>query len=161
MQLELLYETFHTVLEDHAPLINPSRKQQQLSKKPWMTANIHKLVRKKNKMFHKVYNKKQTYAYSVYKQFRNSLNRTIKIAKNSYYEKLINHNKNNSKKLWQSLGHLINFKSKTNKVQQSVVSGQGDLFAVLGVANIFFAPQSANPQRKLNSFAPHPQGPQV
>jgi len=44
-------------------------------------------------MFHKVYNKKQTYAYSVYKQFRNSLNRTIKIAKNSYYEKLINLNK--------------------------------------------------------------------
>jgi len=32
-------------------------------------------------MFHKVYNKKQTYAYFVYKQFRNSLNRTIKIAK--------------------------------------------------------------------------------
>ena len=51
LQLELLYETFHTVLEDHAPLINPSRKQQQLSKKPWMTANIHKLVRKKIKCF--------------------------------------------------------------------------------------------------------------
>jgi len=110
LQLELLYETFHTILEDHAPLINPSRKQKQLSKKPWMTANIHKLVRKKNKMFHKVYNKKQTYAYSVYKQFRNSLNRTIKIAKNSYYEQLINPNKNNSKKLWQSLGNLINLK---------------------------------------------------
>jgi len=46
-----------------------------------MTDNIHKLVRKKNKIFHKVYNKKQTYAHSVYKQFRNSLNRTIKIAK--------------------------------------------------------------------------------
>ena len=62
LQLELLYETFHTVLEDHAPLINPSRKQQQLSEKPWMNANIHKLIRKKNKMFQKVYNKKQTYA---------------------------------------------------------------------------------------------------
>ena len=51
LQLELLYETIHTVLEDHAPLINPSRKQQQLSKKPWMTANIHKLARKKIKCF--------------------------------------------------------------------------------------------------------------
>jgi len=47
LQLQLLYETLHAVLEDNAPLINPSRKQQQLSKKPWMTANIHKLVRKK------------------------------------------------------------------------------------------------------------------
>jgi len=93
LQLELIYETIHTVLEDHAPLINPSRKQQQLSKKTWMTANIHKLARKKNRILHNVYNKKQTYAYSVYKQFRNSLNRTIKIAKNSYYEKLINLNK--------------------------------------------------------------------
>jgi len=84
LQLELLFETFHAVLEDHAPLTNPSRKQQQLSKKPGMTANIHQLVRKKNNMFHKVYNKKQTYACSVYKQFGNSLNRTIKTAKNSY-----------------------------------------------------------------------------
>jgi len=33
LQFELLYETFHAVLEDHAPLINPSRKQQHLSKK--------------------------------------------------------------------------------------------------------------------------------
>jgi len=30
-----------------------------------------------------------------------------------------------------------------------------------GSCKYFFAPQSANPQRKLNSFAPHPQGPQV
>ena len=118
LQLEVLYETFHAVFEEHAPLINSSRKQQQLSKKPWLTANIHKLVRKKIKMFHKVYNKKQTYAYSVYKQFRNSLNRTIKIAKNSYYEKLINLNKNNSKKVWQTLGHLVNFKAKQTKFHE-------------------------------------------
>jgi len=32
LQLELLYETFHAVLEDHDPLINPSRKQQQYLK---------------------------------------------------------------------------------------------------------------------------------
>ena len=103
-----------------------------------MTANIHKLVKKKNKMFHKVYNKKQTYTYSVYKQFRNSLNKTIKTAKNSYCEKLINLNKNNSKKLWQTLEHLVNFKSKTNKVPQSIVSDQGDdLYDLLNFANEF------------------------
>jgi len=48
----LLYETFHEVLEDHAPFF-PSRKQQQLSKKTWMTANIHKLIRKNIKCFMK------------------------------------------------------------------------------------------------------------
>ena len=89
-------------------------------------------------MFHKVYNNKETCAYSVYKQFQNSFNRIIKISKNSYYEKLINLNKNNSKKLWQSLGHLIKFKSKTNKVPQSVVSGQGDdVYGPLNIANEF------------------------
>jgi len=45
-----------------------------------------------------------------------SPNRTIKIAKNSYYEKLLHLNKNNSKKLWQTIGHSVNFKSKTKKV---------------------------------------------
>jgi len=31
-------------------------------------------------MFHEVYNNNKTHAYSVYKQFRKRLNRTIKIA---------------------------------------------------------------------------------
>jgi len=35
-----------------------------------------------------------------------------------------------------SLGHLVNFKSKTNKVPQSIVSGQGDdLYDPLNIAN--------------------------
>ena len=106
-------------------------------------------------MFHKVYNKKQTYAYSVYKQFRNSLNKTIKIAKNSYYEKLINLNKNNSKKLWQSLGQLVNFKSKTNKDPQSVVSGQGDdLYDPLNIANEFNTYFSEIGSRKAEKIIP-------
>ena len=33
LQFELLYETFHAVLDDHVPLLNPSQKQ-QLSQKP-------------------------------------------------------------------------------------------------------------------------------
>jgi len=82
-----------------------------------MTATILKLIRK-NKIFRKFYNKKQTHAFSVCKQFRNSLNRTIKIAKYNHHGKIINLNKNNSKKLWQTLGRLVNFKSKTNKVHR-------------------------------------------
>jgi len=76
-----------------------------------MTANIHKLIRKKIKYFIKFITKSK-HMPTVYKQFRNSLNRTIKIAKHSY-EELINLNKNNLKKLWQTLGHVVNFKSKT------------------------------------------------
>ena len=35
-----------------------------------------------------------------------------------------------------SLGHLVNFKSKTNKVPQSIASGQGDdLYDPLNIAN--------------------------
>jgi len=42
LQLELLYETFYKVLEDHAPIINPSRKQQQYLKKPgWLLIFIN------------------------------------------------------------------------------------------------------------------------
>ena len=90
-----------------------------------MTANVHKLIRKKNKMLDKVYNKKQTHDYSVYKQFRNSLKRTIMIAKYTDDEKIINRNENNSKNVAdpRTFGKL---QKKKNKVPQSIVSSQGD-----------------------------------
>ena len=40
--------------------------------------------------------------------------------------------------MWQTLGHLANFKSKTNKVPQSISSGQGkDLYDPVNIANEF------------------------
>ena len=48
------------VVNNHAPLCNTSRKQKRMRQKPWLTPGIYKSILTKNKMYHKVYNKKNT-----------------------------------------------------------------------------------------------------
>jgi len=57
--LELLYKSFHEVLEIHAPLFNAFwKKKEQLLRKPWLTSEIYNQIKKKHKMFSEVWNKK-------------------------------------------------------------------------------------------------------
>jgi len=84
--LEILAQTFLVVLNKHAPLCHVSRKHSKVFKNPWMTRALLKSFITKNKLYSKVWNKKGTFEYDVYKQYRNALNRTIKAAKQNYYE---------------------------------------------------------------------------
>ena len=81
--------------------------QKRMRQKPWLTPGIYKSILTKNKMYHKVYNKKNTPLYNMYKVYRNNLSRIIKMAKQQYYYTLISSNKNDTKKLHQILSDLI------------------------------------------------------
>jgi len=78
--LEILAQTFLIVLNKHAPLCNVSRNHSKVFKNPWMTKALLKSITK-NKLYSKVWNKKGTFEYDAYMQYRNALNRTIKAAK--------------------------------------------------------------------------------
>jgi len=106
-QFETFVDIFQTVVNNHAPLCNASRKQKRMRQKPWLTPGIYKSILTKNKMYHKVYNKKNTPLYNMYKVYRNNLSRIIKMAKQQYYYTLISSNKNDTKKLHQILSDLI------------------------------------------------------
>ena len=62
-----------------------------------MTRPLLKSIITKNKLYSKVWNKKGTFEYDAYKQCRNALNRTIKAAKQNYYEQQILLHKNDPK----------------------------------------------------------------
>ena len=60
--------------------------------------------------------------------------------------------------MWQTLIHLVNFKSKTNKVPQSIVNGQGDdLYFPLNISNEFNNYFSENGSRMAEKI-PAPNG---
>ena len=82
--LEILAQTLLIVLNKHAPLCNVSRNNSKVFKNPWMTRALLKSIITKNKLYSKVWNKKGTFEYDAYKQYRNALNRTIKAAKQKY-----------------------------------------------------------------------------
>ena len=72
-QFETFVDIFQTVVNNHAPLCNASRKQKIMRQKPWLTPGIYKSILTESKMYHKVYNKKNTPLYNMYKVYRNNL----------------------------------------------------------------------------------------
>jgi len=87
--VEILAQTFLVVLNEHAPLYNVSRKHGKVFKNPWSTRALLKSIITKNKLYSKVWNKKGSFEYDAYKQYRNALNRTIKAVKQNYHEQQI------------------------------------------------------------------------
>jgi len=53
-------------------------------------------------MYSKVWNKKDSHEFVIYKQYRHQVSRLIKNAKRDYFEKTIIENKKDSKVLWQN-----------------------------------------------------------
>ena len=50
----------------------------------------------------------------LYKTYRNSLNRTIILAKQLYYKQNLTENKNNPEKIWKTIYKLFNIKRHTH-----------------------------------------------
>ena len=94
------FNDFYWKLEDcverHAPVKELSSKEIKMKSKPWITPNIHKLIRNRNKLFKR---KKRQHNNEknkeLYNQKRNQVNREIKRLKRNYY---IQHFEENIKK---------------------------------------------------------------
>ena len=136
--LEILAQTFLVVLNKHAPLCNVSRKHSKVFKNPWMTRALLKSIITKNKLYSKVWNKKGTFEYDAYKQYRNALNRTIKAAKQNYYEQQILLHKNDPKKLWKTIHSILEINPKSKSSIERIVDETGN--------------KLNNPQDIANSF---------
>jgi len=113
-----------------------------MRQKPWLTPSIYKSILTKNKMYHEVYNKKNTPLYNMYEVCRNNLSRIIKVAKQQYYYTLISSNKN-TKKLHQILSDLINLKCKKRSQPSKIPTTSGaethDPVEIANEFNSFFS----------------------
>jgi len=71
-QFENFINTFHSVLNKHAPMRKKSKKEQKLSEKPWLTKGILKSNKTKNKLYTSSL-KENTNDVQLHKKFRNKL----------------------------------------------------------------------------------------
>ena len=86
-------------VERHAPLKKLSKKQAEKKSKPWINDQILKLIKHRDKLFHK----KKTDPSDdnikhLYKLFRNRTTKELKKAKKIYYNTYFENNLNNMKK---------------------------------------------------------------
>ena len=119
-------EAFTNLVDQFAPLRTATRKEKKLGFKPWITSDLIKSIRIKNKMFDRLHkNKGDLVLTKHYKTFRNALRRKLKQAKLDYYHHLLNKNKGNAKKTWDVINELTNIKRRSN-VQPSKLKLNND-----------------------------------
>ncbi len=135
---------FSLVLDKHAPLRQQNRKERKRSKKPWLTKGILKSIKTKHKLFKEVINSpfKDTLDWTLFKRYRNKLTQVTNLSKKIYFKQEIARDKNNTKKLWQTINNIVNLKEtkKRNEVFLADSSGETvvDPDTVSNMFNDFF-----------------------
>ena len=99
----------------HAPLKKLNAKEIKLKSKPWITPEISKMIKIRDKLFTR--KKRQPNNEDIkqyYNIFRNRVNREIKRSKKSYYTLYFDNHKNNIRKTWEGIRNIVNLKNTTN-----------------------------------------------
>ena len=74
-------------IDRHAPLKKLNKKEQKLQNKPWITPKIIKKIKHRNEIFSKMKLKPaDAHLNTVYKKFRNEINRDLKLSKKNLSE---------------------------------------------------------------------------
>ena len=99
-------------VERHAPLKKLSPKEIKLKTKPWITKQISKLIKVRNKIFaRKKRQPNNTNTKRLYNLFRNKVIREIKKNKKKYYSEFFETNKMNIKKIWSGIREIVNIRN--------------------------------------------------
>ena len=102
------FKDFHSKLEacieQHAPLKKLSQKEIKLEQKPWITADLRKMIRIRNKIFNrKKRQKNNPNVKRLYNLFRNRVVREMKKAEKNYFSNFFRENSANIKKQWEGI----------------------------------------------------------
>ena len=116
--------TLLSVIDSLAPLKQVRLKQRS---DPWMTNDILSQIKHRDNLLLKFKtDRTQKHLYSEYCKVRNKIQRDIRHAKSNYFTNCIDENKNNSKKLWQTLKEL-GYSSKVKGAANIVLNIKGNL----------------------------------
>ena len=110
--LQKLVDMISNVIDEVFPIktIKPKHKPN-----PWITDEIKKLIKEKNKLYNKFCRRPITFG-PQYRSCRNRLNNLIKSTKRRYFRSKLHNSMSDSKKTWNILNELLgrNTKSKHN-----------------------------------------------
>ena len=119
-QFKDFYLRLEGCVERHAPLKKLSTKELKLEQKPWITPDLKKMIRIRNKLFNRKKRQKNNVNINrLYNMFRNRVVRESKKAKKNYYNKYFEENSRDIKKQWDGIRSIINLnKSKISTISE-------------------------------------------
>ena len=108
----------------HEPPKKMNEKDFKLHEKPWVTPEIQKLIKYRDKL--QKLNRKFTEAEEyLHQKFRNRVVNELKSSRINYYNNYFTEHKSNMKMLWNGIKSIINIKGKkTYSISQLVKNGK-------------------------------------
>jgi len=104
--LEAFYARLNSLFENSFPLSTRPQKR-KTNEKPWITAELKRLIRRKNKLY-LVFHKRPTLFNEIrYKSLKRVVRCALRRAEKEYYHDQIQANRNNIKKTWEILNGLL------------------------------------------------------
>ena len=91
-------------------------------KSPWITYNLLKCIRRKNRLYKKFLRKPVEENKETYRKYRNRLNYTLRLAKQNHFSNLLEQEKSNMRNTWKILNSIIRPNS-SKKFSEKFVSG--------------------------------------
>lgn len=118
------------------PLKKKTKKVDQLCKS-WMTKGLLKSIKKKNNLYRKYLRKPTCENNTIYKNYKNKLNHSIRIAKRLYFENKLRNSTSNIKQTWQILNEVTNRKKSRNNFPSMFSCDNQDFSDPTAIANRF------------------------
>ena len=124
-----LFLDFHVKLKGcvdrHAPIRQLTPKEVKLRNKPWITPEISKMIKIRNRLFARKKRQQNETVKRHYNLFRNRVSRELKKSKKKYYSEYFEENKMNIKKIWSGIREIVNLRnSKPHKLTQLKIGGE-------------------------------------
>ena len=137
-------EIFELILDIHAPL---KKRRVRGEVAPWLNQSIRNLMRERD--LAKRAAEKSPEKWSLYKQLRNKVTKEIRVAVQSHYHGLINENKDNPKKMWQTINNVLDRSSKSTMPASLDIGGkkltkEGDIVEALNHHFVSVGPKLAS-----------------
>ena len=111
------------------------------TRKPWLSEGLKRSIQtKKNKLYHRKQKSKRLEHDTIYKKYRNNLNKLLLMAEKKHYEQRLEENKCNSKGSWCVLKNNIHKKKSVSSCSRFLINNKitSDKQAVANGFNLFF-----------------------
>ena len=138
-KFDFFYDKISHLVNVHVPCKKLSKHEIKLSTKPWITKDILVKIRHRDKLYSQINKCKQPNPnlIALYKKFRSSVVKDIKVSKTNYLKNYFLCNSNNIKKIWSGFRSINNI----SKVKADFIPTLNENGKVIGnpsaIANIF------------------------
>ena len=135
--VQLAFSLFNDIVvefyNDAYPLVTKNINTKHILN-PWMTSGIRNSIKTKQKLYKKYIKRPITYS-NEYKNYRNLLNKTIKLAKSTYFCSKFEAVKGNSKSTWNIINQLLG--NKRSSVSETFEINSKTTSNPVEIANAF------------------------